>query len=184
MLKRLMPYLVIILLVLIDIAVVPVFTASVYVIPATLVFVMAIGMLLGRTHGMLAGLLGGLLVDILAGYPLGYMTFSYIACGYLTGLIGYDTAEMRAKDGYSRTRAFARRFLAVFLMLMVFETATMIYQYFNSALFEGVYIRRALVRALVGAVLTNAIYYPLAPAFTDDEKERVRIGPKREVKNL
>jgi rod shape-determining protein MreD len=184
MLKRLMPYLVVILLVLIDIAVVPVFTASAYVIPGTLVFVMTIGMLLGRTHGMLAGLLGGLLVDILVGYPLGYMTFSYIACGYLTGLIGYDTDELRGKDGYSRSRAFARRLLAAFLMLMVFETVTMVYQYFNSALFAGAYIGRALLRALIGAALTSLIYYPLARVFTDDDKKRVRIGPKREVKNL
>lgn len=184
MLRRLMPYLVIVLLVLIDISVVPVFTASVYVIPGTLLFVMCLGMLLGRTHGMLGGLLGGLLIDILAGYPLGYMTFSYIACGYVTGLLGYDTDEMRAQDGYSRPRALLRRFLAAFLMLALFEAVTLIYQYFNTALFDGAYVRRALVRATLGAILASALYYPLTPALVGVKRPRVRIGPKREVKNL
>ena len=184
MLRRLMPYFAILLLVLIDISVGPVFLASAYVIPATFLFVMSIGMLLGRTHGMLGGLLGGLLVDILAGYPLGYMTFSYIACGYLTGLIGYDTDEMRAQDNYSRPRSLARRFLAVAMMLALFEAVTMVYQYFNTALFDGAYIRRALVRVAIGAVLTNALYYPLTPALVGGKRARVHIGPKREVKNL
>ncbi len=184
MLRRMTPYLAIVLLVLIDLSVVPVFTASVYVIPATLLFVLAIGMLLGRTHGMLGGLLGGLLVDILAGYPLGYMTFSYIACGYVAGLIGHDTDEMRAQDGYSPARAFARRLLAALMMLALFEAVTMVYQYFNTALFEGAYVRRALVRAALGAVLASALYYPLTPALVGKERKRVHIRPKREVKNL
>jgi uncharacterized membrane protein len=184
MLRRLTPYLAIIVLVLIDISVVPVVTTSAYVIPATLLFVMCFGMILGRTHGMLGGLLGGLLVDILAGYPLGYMTFSYIACGYLTGLIGYDADELRAQDNYSRRRALARRFLAALMMLVLFEAVTMAYQYFNTALFEGAYVRRALARAAIGAILTNALYYPLVPALVGRKRKRVRIGPKREVKNL
>jgi cell shape-determining protein MreD len=184
MFKRLMPYIAIALLVLIDIAVVPIFTTSVYVIPGTLVFVICLGMLLGRSHGMLCGLLGGLLVDILSGSPMGYMTVAYVASGYLPGLVGHDTDEVRAQDGYSRPRAALRRFLAAFAMLCAFEAVTLIYQYFHTALFERAYAGNALIRAAMGALLAGALHFALAPALTDAGSPRVRIGPKREVKNL
>ena len=67
MLRKILPYVLVVLLVLIDLSVIPVFTDSVYLLPLALIFVMCTGMLLGRMHGMLCGLLGGLLVDILAG---------------------------------------------------------------------------------------------------------------------
>lgn len=184
MLRRLMPYFVIVLLVLFDIAVVPIFSTSVYLLPATLLFVMCFGLLLGRTHGMLGGLLGGLLIDILVGFPLGYMTFTYIAGGYFAGLIGYDTDEMRVQENYSRTRALVRRLLAIALILTFFEAVTMVYQYFNTALLEGAYIRCAFVRVLIGTVFTNLLYYPLTSVLVGSGRARMHIGPKREVKNL
>ncbi len=184
MLRRFLHYLIIVLLVMIDISVVPILTTSVYVLPMTMLFVMCLGLILGRTHGMLGGLLGGLLVDILSGLPLGYMTFSYIAAGFLTGLIGYDSDEMRAQDTYSPGRALLRRFLAVAMTLTLFESVTMVYQYFNTALFEAAYVNHALVRVVIGAILTNALYYPMTPALVGKTRKRVRIDPKREVKNL
>lgn len=184
MIRKLLPYLIIILLVMVDVSIVPVFTASVYVLPGTLLFVMCLGMLLGRTHGMLCGLLGGLLIDILAGTPLGYMTFSYIACGYFAGLVGYDTDEMRAQDNYSRAWAIVRRFGVVFGMLVLFEGVTLVYQYFNTALYETAYVRHALSRAAIGAVLSSILYYPVSFALVGKTRVRVHIGTKREVKNL
>lgn len=185
MFRRLLPYLLIVVLVLIDVSVVPVFTASVYVLPITLLFVMCAGMLLGRMHGMLCGLLGGLMVDIFTGYPLGYMMIVYIACGYITGFMGYDSDEVRAQEDYSRGRAMLRRAIYVFAVLAIFEIVTIVYQYFNTALMQGMYFVHALVRVLIGTALTSGLYFLLAPVIVGKTVARVRIGnARREVKNL
>ena len=185
MFRRVLPYLLIVLLVLIDVSVVPVFTASVYVLPITLLFVMCAGMLLGRMHGMLCGLLGGLMVDIFTGYPLGYMMIVYIACGYITGFMGYDSDEVRAQEDYSRGRAMLRRAVYVFAVLAIFEIVTIVYQYFHTALMQGMYFVHALVRVLIGTALTSGLYFLLAPVIVGKTVARVRIGnARREVKNL
>ncbi|MGI6238946.1 MAG: ECF transporter S component [Christensenellales bacterium] len=184
MLRRFLPYILIVFLVLLDTSVVPLLFTSVYALPATMLFVMCLGLLLGRTHGMLGGLLGGLLIDILVGYPLGYMTLAYIACGYVAGLIGYDSDEDRAQDAYSRPWALARRFGAVLFMLTLFELVTMVYQYFHTALFSAAFLSRAFARAVIGAAIVNALYYPLTYALIGKTDARVHIGRKREVKNL
>lgn len=185
MFRRLMPYLLIVVLVLIDTSVVPVFTSSVYVLPITLLYVMCAGMLLGRIHGMLCGLLGGLLVDILTGYPLGYMMIVYIAGGYITGFLGYDSDEVRAQENYSRVRAMLRRAVYVAVVLAVFEIVTIIYQYFHTALMQGSYFLCALVRTAIGTAVTSALYFLLAPVIVGKADARVRIGSvRREVKNL
>lgn len=185
MFRRLLPYLLIIVLVLIDVSVVPVFTTSVYVLPVALIYVMCAGMLLGRMHGMLCGLLGGLLVDILTGYPLGYMLIVYIACGYITGFMGHDSDETRAQENYSRTRAFFRRALYVMVVMAIFEIVTIVYQYFHTALMQPEYFIHALVRVLICTALTSGMYYLFAPVIVGKSVARVRIGSvRREVKNL
>ena len=185
MFRRILPYLLIVVLVLTDISVVPVFTASVYVLPVTLLFVMCAGMLLGRMHGMLCGLLGGLLVDILTGYPLGYMMIVYIACGYITGFMGYDSDEVRAQENYSRLRALIRRAIYVAAVLAIFEVVTIVYQYFNTALMQGRYFVYALARVLIGTAATSAMYFLLAPVIVGKADVRVSIGgARREVKKL
>jgi len=184
MLRRLLPYMLMVLLVIIDISVIPVFTASIYVVPLALVFAMCTGQLLGRLHGLLCGMTGGLLVDILAGIPLGYMMFTYLLCGFFAGMGGYDNDEVRAQEGYSRVKAFFRRIFVVIVVLGLFEGVTMIYQYFNTALFVGVYVRNALVRMGIATVLTVAVYYLSMPFIVGRTSARVLIGRKRVVKNL
>lgn len=184
MIRRLLPYLLMVFLVLIDISVVPVFTAGLYVMPLALVFAMCTGQLLGRLHGLLCGMVGGLLVDILAGVPLGYMMLTYLLCGFFAGMGGYDSDEVRAQEGYSRLRAFFRRAVVVFVVLGIFETVTMVYQYFNTALFMGVYVKNALIRMAAGTALTCAAYYLAMPMLVGRASARVLIGMKRVVKNL
>ena len=185
MLRRLLPYMLIVLLVMIDTSVVPVFTDSVYVIPLTLMFVMCAGMLLGRTHGMLSGLLGGLLIDILTGYPVGYMMIAYIACGFFAGLFACDTDEMRAQEGYSRTKAFFRRALVAGILFALLETVTIIYQYFHTALLLSRYFVLALIRVGIGTAFCSGLYYLLDLMIFGRTNARVRIGgSKREVRNL
>jgi len=184
MLRRIMPYLLIVLLALIDVSVVPVFTSSVYVLPLTLIFVICVSMVLGRLHGVLGALLGGLLIDILTGYPVGYMMIAYPACCFITGLFGYDTDDMRAKDDYSRLNAFIRRAVCVFIVMALFELVIIIYQYFHTALMQGWFFVNALVRTLIATVLVSGAYYAAELLLTGKHEARVRIGSKREVRNL
>ena len=184
MLRRFIPYLLVVLIVLIDISVVPVFTSSVYVVPISLIFTMCTGFLLGRSHGVLCGLAGGLLLDILASTPLGYMMVTYTACGYLAGLAGYDSDEARARDGYSRVKALFRRTVAAFVIMGLFEAITMIYQYFNTARFEWIYVKNALARMALCAALADALYYLAMPVMVGRATARVMVGMRREVKNL
>lgn len=184
MIRRLLPYILMVFLVLIDISVVPVFTSGLYVMPLALVFAMCTGQLLGRWHGLLIGLVGGLLVDILAGIPLGYMMLTYLLCGFFAGMGGFDSDETRAQEGYSRIRAFFRRAAVVFVVLGLFETVTMVYQYFNTALFQFMYVKNALVRMGFGVALTTAAYYLAMPFLVGRSTARVLIGMKKVVKNL
>jgi len=184
MLRRILPYLLIVLLALIDVSVVPVFTASVYVLPLTLIFVMCVSMVLGRLHGVLGALLGGLLIDILTGYPVGYMMVAYPACCLITGLFGYDTDEVRAQDSYSRTKAFIRRAIVVFIVMALFEAVIIVYQYFHTALLHAWYFGNALVRTIAAVVLVSGLYYAVSLLLLGREDARVRIGSKREVRNL
>lgn len=184
MLRRLLPYILVVFLTLIDISVVPVFSASIYVMPIALIFTMCTGALLGRMHGLLCGLVSGLLTDILAGSPLGYMMFTYLACGYLVGFAGYDSDEKRAQDGYSRIRAFFRRTAAAFAVLGLFEAVTLVYQYFNTALFQWAYVGNAAKRMLLGAAAADIIYYIAMPILVGRDNARILIGVKQEVKNL
>lgn len=184
MFRRVLPYLLIVLLVLIDVSVVPVFTASVYVLPLALIFVICVSMILGRLHGVLGALLGGLLVDILTGYPVGYMMIAYPAICLITGMFGFDTDEMRAQDDYSRVKAFFRRALVVFIVMVLFETVIIVYQYFHTALLQGWYFTDAIMRTVLLTVLVSGFYYPVSVLLLGREDARVRIGNKREVRNL
>ncbi len=184
MLRRILPYLLIVLLALIDVSVVPVFTASVYVLPLTLLFVVCVSMVMGRLHGVLGALLGGMLIDILTGYPVGFMMIAYPACCFITGLFGYDTDEMRAQEDYSRKKALVRRAFCTFVVMMLLETVIIVYQYFHTALMYGWYFSNALVRSVLAALLVSAMYYAAAPVLLGKEAARVRIGSKREVRNL
>lgn len=184
MFRRIMPYLLIVALVLIDVSVVPVFTAGVYVLPMTLIFVICVSMVLGRLHGVLGALLGGLLVDVLTGYPVGFMMIAYPAICLITGMFGYDTDEVRAQEDYSRIKAFLRRALVVFIVMALFEIVIIVYQYFHTALLQVWYFTNALIRTALISGLVSVLYYPVSMLLLGPEDARVRIGSKREVRNL
>lgn len=185
MLRKLMPYLLVVLLVLIDSCVIPVFVDGALLLPAALLFVIAVGLLRGRIPGMLCGLLGGLLVDILTGYSLGYMMISYVAIGYLAGLLGYDNEKQRQQEDYSRPMALLRRVLTALALMLAFEAVTLVYQYFNTALMRWVYIAKALERAALGAALATAFYYAFMPLLVKRAAGAVHVeGRRREVRGL
>lgn len=184
MLRRILPFILIFVLVMLDISVVPVFTVSRYVVPLTMLFIACTGFVLGRVFGMLIGMIGGLLTDILAAAPLGYMMAFCIAFGYFAGLLGYISDEARAQPEYSRFKAFFKRIRAAFVLMCAYELVTLGYQYYYTALFELRYLYDALLRALIFSVAASAMYYALLPILTGKRAERFVVGGKREVKKL
>ena len=74
----------VLLAVIVDTAILPVFYYGTYTVSLTLAVVLCASLVLGRLKGMLLGMIGGLLIDITAG-TLGMMTFFDLAVGFLIG---------------------------------------------------------------------------------------------------
>ena len=77
--------LMVLLALLVDCTILPVFTSSPLMPLWTLMTVHCLGLLLGRSSGALYGLIAGILVDISVSTPLGLMTALYTGMGYLGG---------------------------------------------------------------------------------------------------
>ena len=88
MFRRILPGILTAAALLLDIAILPVFTQSPYMPVFSLLTALVMGLLLGRTSGLWHGLAAGLLMDILVGTPLGLQTFLYVGVGYLGGVFG------------------------------------------------------------------------------------------------
>lgn len=159
--RWLVPALLILLAVLLDTTILPMFIISVWFVPLSLALIICVGAGQGRYYGMIFGLAAGLLIDILVGYPLGLRLFEYLGAGFLSGLIVHVTEKNREQHAY-RPAMFAVR-LGLFTLgyAAVVETAVCVYQYFNTARFLPVYALNALVRVGLITVLTLAFYVPL-----------------------
>ena len=78
MIRKSLPYWLILIAVLLDTSIVPVFYAGILTIPLTLVVTFCVSLTLGKVRG--------LLIDITAG-TLGTMTFYFLITGFLVDLI-------------------------------------------------------------------------------------------------
>ena len=85
MLRRILPIILVLLMLMADCTVLPMLIAGDLVPLLTLVTVHCLGLLLGRSSGALYGLIAGLLLDISVSTPLGLMTSLYTGMGYLGG---------------------------------------------------------------------------------------------------
>lgn len=161
MLKRLAPLLAVLLSVLLDTAVLPVFYYGRYLIPVSLIVVIAIGILLGRMSGMLFGLIAGLILDVTAG-TLGMKLFSYLLIGFLIGFLLDQQPEIdRSSDRKERLELIAVRVIWIFVLLAIHEIVILVYQYFSTAIFEWQYVLDMLLRIC----LTTALCILLHPLF-------------------
>lgn len=147
MVKRVLPFLLVIFALLLDISVIPFLTRS-YLAPLTaLCSVIALGLLLGRTRGTLLGLIGGILIDILVGTPVGLMMVLYTLSGYISGFAG---------------RKFQRYILAPvltpILCLFLFEGTMFIYQYLSGIQLTSASLYQAGLRVLIEVVLVQLMY--------------------------
>jgi len=146
-LRRFLPVILLLVSVLLDLTVLPILIRSQYIPMMTLITVIELGLLLGRTRGSLYGMIGGLLIDILTGYPMGLRTVLYIASGYVSGFAG---------------RRFQRYLLtpvvAPLLCILGYEAAMGVYAALSGAGIDGADIRAALLRVVLQVVLVQPLY--------------------------
>lgn len=158
MLKRLAPPLAVLLSVLLDTAVLPVFYYGRYLIPLSLIVVIAIGIQLGRINGMFFGMLAGLLLDISAG-TLGMKFVPYLLIGFLIGFLLDQQPEIsRSMDRKERMELLAVRAIWIFALLIIHEVIMLVYQYFSTAIFEWKYVRDLLLRTGATTALCLILY--------------------------
>jgi rod shape-determining protein MreD len=130
-----------------DLTVLPVLIRSPYLPMITLITVVVLGLLLGRTRGSLYGMIGGILIDILTGYPMGLRTVLYIVSGYVSGFAG------RRFQRYLLTPVVAPLICAAGT-----EAAMGMYAFLSGASIDGADIRAALIRVALQVVLVQPVY--------------------------
>lgn len=184
MLKRILPPLSILLSVLLDTAVLPVFLYGRYLVPVSLILVILIGIQLGRMRGMLYGMIAGLLLDISAG-TLGLKLIPYILIGFLIGFLLDNQPEIsRNTDRRERLQLLAVRAIWIFVLVFLHEIVLLIYQYFSTAIFEWKYVRDLLIRAAITISLCMLFYQPFHRVFIG-KADHARSGRTvREVKHF
>lgn len=145
--RRFLPLILLLVLVLLDLAVMPFLIQSQYLPILTLIGTTVFGLLLGRTRGSLYGMIGGLLIDILTGYPMGLRTVLYIASGYTSGVAG------RRFQRYILTPV-----IAPLISFVGYEAVTGGYAWLSGANVSSPDILAALIRVAIGVVLVQPLY--------------------------
>ncbi len=148
MFRRILPGLLTALTLLLDIAILPIFTQSPYMPVFSLLTVLCMGLLLGRTSGLWHGLAAGLLLDILTATPLGLQTLLYTGVGYLGGVFG---------------RAFTRHpltpLIAAAVSLTLYELVVYIYTVFATFSFNGGMVPTVLIHLVIHIAAAQVLYY-------------------------
>ncbi len=154
MLKRLLPAILLVVTLLLDMTVLPLFAASVYMPVFSLLLVHALGVTLGRSRGALYGLGTGFLIDILVSTPLGAMTLVSTLLGYLGGFFARRTLKNPLWGFLSAGIGFAG--MEVFLNGYIILASGQI----SGALFTA-----ALMRVMINVLLTQAMIWLLIRIF-------------------
>jgi len=185
LLKRLSPFILTFIAVILDTSVLPVFYSGILTVPLTLMVVFCIGILLGRMNGLLYGMIGGLLIDVTTG-TLGLMTFFFMACGFLSDLILNEAGSMAASRLHWRV-LYTKRALCIAALYGLGEIVLLVYQYFNTALFDWLYVRNLLIRTVLFTAL-NLLLCPYCTRRFFGKKQKAHAqnqsGKFREVKHF
>jgi len=185
LLKRFAPPLAVLLSILLDTAILPVFYYGRYLIPASLIVVILIGIQLGRMNGMLYGMIAGLLLDISTG-TLGMNLFPYLLIGFLIGFLLDQQPEIsRSSDRKERLQLIAVRVIWIFALLSLYETVILVYQYFSTAIFEWKYVRDLFLRVAAVTALCMLLH-PFFHALFIGKTRKTAAGRRafREVKHF
>ncbi len=150
MIRRILPFLLIAAVFLLDSAVLPALTHFWLVPVFGMVLVHCLGLLLGRARGLLYGMIMGLLVDITVSTPLGLMTVIYALLGYAGGWFGRVLWRTRLAPVVSAAVCFS-----------LYEFVMDMYVIVMSLQFEPALALRSLARVPVYVALVYAGQYLL-----------------------
>lgn len=182
--KRLVPILLILLSVLLDTAVLPVFLYGRYLIPISMVSVILIGIQRGRMSGMLYGLIAGLLLDVSAG-TLGMKLLPYVLIGFLIGFFLDSQPQIsRSLDRKERLQLYAVRAIWIGVLVLLHEIVMLVYQYFSTAILEWKYVRDLMLRSVLTVGLCLLMYRPFYALLVGREHRGFQRRGTREVKHF
>jgi len=182
--KRLTPIFTVLLSVLLDTAVIPVLYNGVFQIPLSLIAIIAIGIQLGRMRGMLYGMIAGLLMDICTG-NMGLKLFPYILIGFLIGfLLDQQPEPSRSMEKFERFRILVVRSVWIFVLVAIYEVVMLVYQYFNTAIFEWIFVRNLALRVLMVVALCLLLHNFFKRIFIGKNKQADKSKAYREVKHF
>lgn len=182
MLRSLIPYLSVIVAVLLDTAIIPVFYYGTLTVPLTLSVVLCVGLTRGKLRGMLLGMIGGLLIDITTG-TLGMMTFFFLIAGFLIALLLDESNPAAPRP--SGIRFHLRHALVIGALYLLGEAVFCFYRYFVTAAFEWYYLRAIAQRTALFTAATLFLYPILSRLFLGKRKKpSVTFGKTREVKHF
>ena len=177
-----MPYLTVILAVLLDTAVIPVFYYGALTVPLTLAVVLCVGLTRGKLRGTLLGMIGGLLIDISCG-TLGMMTFFFLTSGFLIALLLDESNPSTPRP--TGIRFHLRHALVILALYLLGEAVFCFYRYYVTAAFEWYYIDSILQRGALFTALTMILYPILTRLYIGKKQEpRATFGKTREVKHF
>ena len=146
--KRLFATGMVLLCVLIDTAIIPFEVQNPSYYPKfTLLTILTIALLMGRTQGILYGLVGGVMMDISLLIPTGLVSVLYTIAGFLAGYIG---RKMRLR--------ILSSIVAPFIAMMVYEVTMIFYSISSGVLFSASMLVPMLIRTAIGCVLIQIMY--------------------------
>ncbi len=184
MLKRIAPALTVLLSVLLDTAILPVFYYGRFLVPLSLVVVILIGIQRGRTYGMLYGMIAGLLLDVSTG-SLGLKLFPYIIIGFLIGFLLDQQPEIdRNMERVERLHILAVRVIWIAILVALYEAVMLILQYFSTAIFRWAYVGNLLIRVAMVAALTQLLHPVLRRLYIGRARPAAGGRATREVKHF
>ena len=145
----------VILCVLIDTAVIPFEVRNpVYYPKFTLLTIITIALLMGRTQGILYGLIGGVCMDISLLSPVGLTSVLYTVVGFLSGYIG---RKMRVR--------ILSSIVAPIVSMMVYEIAMTMYYVSSGGMFDWTMLWDGLIRSAIGCALIQIMYIGFKAVF-------------------
>ncbi len=146
--KRLFAFAVSILFLLIDTSVIP-FTGlnTAYVPRLSLLSVITIALLAGRTQGILYGAITGILMDITLTIPTGLVSALYTVAGFLAGWIG---RKMRVR--------ILSSIVAPIAAMLAYELTMLVYYFMQAQTVSAAQALAMLARAGIGTVLVQPLY--------------------------
>ena len=163
MFRRLLPYILIAAVFLLDTAVLPALTGF-WAIPVfSLILAHCLGLELGRSRGLLYGLIAGLLVDITVSTPFGLMTVIFALMGYAGGWFGYLLWRNRLASVISASVCFT-----------LYELIMDLYVIFSAMRYSGALFYRSAIRIVIYVALVFLLRFPLDAILKPDKSRFAR----------